>query len=74
MFPNKAINSCAECHYEGLYCSGWLKTGPVGVLASTMNSAYETGMSVVQDLKDGLLDEHHPTHLAATLNSIKNTC
>ncbi|ESN94409.1 hypothetical protein HELRODRAFT_156059 [Helobdella robusta] len=36
---------------KGLYCSGWLKTGPVGVLVSTMNSAFETGKSVVEDIK-----------------------
>lgn len=26
----------------GVYVSGWLKTGPVGVIASTMYDAYQT--------------------------------
>ena len=34
----------------GLYVSGWLKTGPVGVIASTMYDAYETATSISEDL------------------------
>lgn len=41
----------------GLYCSGWIKTGPVGVIASTMNGAFETGKAVVDDLQAGVLEE-----------------
>ncbi|KAI6649341.1 hypothetical protein LOD99_11707 [Oopsacas minuta] len=36
--------------YKGLYCSGWIKRGPVGVIASTMNDAYETAERVHEDL------------------------
>ena len=43
-----------NCPYDaGLYCSGWLKTGPVGVITSTMNTAFETGKCVVSDLSSG---------------------
>lgn len=35
---------------RGLYCSGWIKTGPVGVIASTMTAAFETASSILQDL------------------------
>jgi len=45
--------------YVGLYCSGWVKRGPVGVLATTMNDAFETGKIIVEDLKSG---NHLPTH------------
>lgn len=38
---------------EGLYCSGWVKTGPVGGLVNTMSSAYETADSVLEDYKQG---------------------
>ena len=37
----------------GLYCSGWLKRGPIGVITTTMNDAFETGKSVVDDLTSG---------------------
>lgn len=37
----------------GLYCSGWLKTGPTGVIASTMQDAFMTGDAMVQDWVSG---------------------
>lgn len=37
----------------GLYCSGWLKTGPTGVIASTMQDAFTTGDALVQDWISG---------------------
>ncbi|KAK2571701.1 NADPH:adrenodoxin oxidoreductase [Acropora cervicornis] len=38
----------------GLYCSGWVRNGPVGVIATTMNDAFQTGQLVVDDLKAGV--------------------
>ena len=32
-----------------LYCSGWVKRGPTGVIASTMNDAFETAEAIVSD-------------------------
>ena len=40
---------------EGLYCSGWVKTGPIGVIATTMTNGFETGKAVVDDLKKGVI-------------------
>lgn len=40
----------------GLYCSGWLKTGPTGVIATTMNNSFDTGRAVVEDMDSGTLD------------------
>jgi len=37
---------------DGIYASGWIKTGPTGVILSTMLNAFETGDSLVQDWKD----------------------
>lgn len=37
----------------GLYVSGWIATGPVGVILSTMNSGFSTGKAVVADLEAG---------------------
>lgn len=33
----------------GLYVSGWLKSGPVGVIASTMYDAFETADTILMD-------------------------
>lgn len=37
----------------GLYVSGWLKTGPVGVIASTMYDAFQTAECIGADLASG---------------------
>jgi adrenodoxin-NADP+ reductase len=37
----------------GMYVSGWVKTGPTGVIATTMYSAFETGDSLVRDWNEG---------------------
>ncbi|KAF0319090.1 ferredoxin-nadp+ reductase [Colletotrichum asianum] len=37
----------------GVYCAGWVKRGPTGVIASTMMDAFETGDSIVQDWLSG---------------------
>ncbi|XP_012893104.1 PREDICTED: NADPH:adrenodoxin oxidoreductase, mitochondrial isoform X2 [Dipodomys ordii] len=39
----------------GLYCSGWVKRGPVGVIATTMTDSFLTSQQLLQDLKAGLL-------------------
>ncbi|XP_053426025.1 NADPH:adrenodoxin oxidoreductase, mitochondrial isoform X4 [Nycticebus coucang] len=39
----------------GLYCSGWVKRGPTGVIATTMSDSFLTGQMLLQDLKAGLL-------------------
>jgi adrenodoxin-NADP+ reductase len=35
---------------DGIYVSGWLKSGPVGVIASTMYDAFETAEMVLEDI------------------------
>lgn len=37
----------------GVYCSGWVKRGPTGVIASTMSDAFITGDAVVHDWLSG---------------------
>jgi adrenodoxin-NADP+ reductase len=37
----------------GLYCSGWLKRGPVGVILTTMEDAFETAECIAHDIKNG---------------------
>ncbi|KAJ2132897.1 NADPH-adrenodoxin reductase, partial [Coemansia sp. RSA 678] len=38
---------------RGLYVAGWLKRGPVGVIATTMQDAYRTADALVMDLESG---------------------
>lgn len=35
---------------RGAYCCGWIKNGPVGVIATTMHDAFESADAVVEDL------------------------
>ncbi|XP_069785544.1 NADPH:adrenodoxin oxidoreductase, mitochondrial isoform X2 [Narcine bancroftii] len=53
LIPNKLGR---VLHAPGMYCSGWVKRGPVGVIATTMNDSFETADSVLQDVKSGRLD------------------
>lgn len=44
------------CACAGLYCSGWVKRGPTGVIITTMNDSFDTAQSVLEDLQVGALD------------------
>lgn len=33
----------------GMYCSGWVKRGPAGVIANTMEDAFGTAEAIAQD-------------------------
>ncbi|KAJ5758526.1 hypothetical protein N7520_005682 [Penicillium odoratum] len=37
-------------HLPGLYCAGWVKRGPTGVIASTMTDAFTTVDTILYDL------------------------
>uniref|UniRef100_A0A3B4AU93 NADPH:adrenodoxin oxidoreductase, mitochondrial n=1 Tax=Periophthalmus magnuspinnatus TaxID=409849 RepID=A0A3B4AU93_9GOBI len=57
--PSKAIvpnHMGRVTQAAGLYVSGWLKTGPTGVIATTMNSSFDTARSVLEDMGSGALD------------------
>ncbi|XP_069125028.1 NADPH:adrenodoxin oxidoreductase, mitochondrial-like [Argopecten irradians] len=40
---------------NGVYCSGWVNTGPVGVILTTMTNGFDVGKAVIQDLSNGVL-------------------
>ncbi|KAK5175548.1 NADPH-adrenodoxin reductase [Saxophila tyrrhenica] len=40
-------------HVPGMYCSGWVKRGPTGVIASTMDDAFNTADIIARDWEDG---------------------
>ncbi|KAI9040800.1 NADPH-adrenodoxin reductase [Aspergillus affinis] len=37
-------------HLPGLYCAGWVKRGPTGVIATTMTDAFSTADAIAADL------------------------
>lgn len=45
----------------GIYVAGWVKRGPTGVIASTMEDAFATADSILRDVKSGqpLLNYEH---------------
>uniref|UniRef100_A0A672R9Z1 Ferredoxin reductase n=1 Tax=Sinocyclocheilus grahami TaxID=75366 RepID=A0A672R9Z1_SINGR len=42
--------------WAGLYCSGWVKRGLTGVIATTMNDSFDTACVLIQDIEAGKLD------------------
>lgn len=48
-----ADTDASEIHFPGLYCAGWVKRGPTGVIASTMEDAFETAQGIVHDWTAG---------------------
>lgn len=36
-------------HIPGIYCAGWVKRGPTGVIASTMQDAFSTADAIAED-------------------------
>jgi adrenodoxin-NADP+ reductase len=39
-------------HVPGMYCAGWVKRGPTGVIASTLDDAFATADVIVKDWRD----------------------
>lgn len=48
-----AVNEEGRRHFSGLYCAGWVKRGPTGVIASTMTDAFSTADAIAEDWKAG---------------------
>lgn len=44
--------------FKNLYCSGWLATGAVGVIAGTLNSSTVTAHSILTDIEEGKIGSH----------------
>ena len=69
------LNHTMPCRV-GLYCSGWVKTGPVGVILTTMDNAFETAELIVEDFNQGSQPhevlyshcslEHDPEHASTS--------
>lgn len=59
-------NSETKTLVPGVYCAGWVKRGPTGVIASTMEDAFSTADTIAHDVQNNaaLLDqgEDGPRH------------
>lgn len=55
-------------HVPGMYCAGWVKRGPTGVIASTMSDAFSTANAIVEDWQS------HTLFLNTHANGSRETC
>ncbi|EKG14209.1 hypothetical protein MPH_08584 [Macrophomina phaseolina MS6] len=54
IIPNDAYGRVTTMgHVPGMYVAGWVKRGPTGVIASTMEDAFTTADSIVEDWEKG---------------------
>lgn len=44
---------------QGLYVSGWLGTGPTGVILTTMNNSFSVAKNICDDIQGGHIDGSH---------------
>lgn len=57
---------------EGLYCTGWIKRGPRGVIVDTTTDAYETAQKLCLDLVNSNLNEKSGTEQIKSILSERN--
>ncbi|PFH55214.1 hypothetical protein XA68_10361 [Ophiocordyceps unilateralis] len=48
-FPENSGDPVETRQVAGLYCAGWLKRGPTGVIATTMQDAFITADAIIED-------------------------
>ncbi|KAL6708014.1 NADPH-adrenodoxin reductase [Coniothyrium glycines] len=61
MSPSLGPGALTAGHVHGLYCAGWVKRGPTGVIASTMQDAFTSADVIAYDWASDtpfLNDEH----------------
>ena len=46
--------TCSLYMCVGLYCSGWVKTGPIGVILNNITKSYETADAIHEDFVNGI--------------------
>lgn len=56
---------------KGLYVSGWIKTGPVGVLTASLHDANETAKTIIKDLTEDLQEVKEFTADPSFITNIK---
>jgi len=71
MPPNHESGSSK--HVPGMYCTGWVKNGPTGVIATTMEDAFGSAEAIAQDweAKISVADESRSQALKMGWDSLK---
>jgi adrenodoxin-NADP+ reductase len=46
------VAGLSAAHVPGMYCAGWVKRGPTGVIASTMDDAFHSADIIMKDWHD----------------------
>ncbi|XP_069808548.1 NADPH:adrenodoxin oxidoreductase, mitochondrial isoform X2 [Dendropsophus ebraccatus] len=54
----------------GLYCSGWVKRGPTGVITTTMTDSFDTAQTLLEDIKSGTLNSSDPRVGASAIREL----
>lgn len=54
MSPDLGPGPISAGHVPGMYCAGWVKRGPTGVIASTMDDAFTSADVVARDWADNV--------------------
>lgn len=62
----------ATAPHPGFYCAGWVKRGPTGVIASTMDDAFATADAVVHDWLAGASFLPQPSAAAAGWDGVRS--
>lgn len=57
---------------RGLYVSGWVKSGPTGVIAKTMRESFEVAETILEDYIGGRIDAEHKPGYDGLRQSIKS--
>ncbi|PAA77398.1 hypothetical protein BOX15_Mlig030444g2 [Macrostomum lignano] len=57
---------------DNAYCAGWLKTGPSGVLLSTMSDSFHTAQRLLEDLNSGRLPTESRTGRLALVKELRS--
>ncbi|XP_073540162.1 NADPH:adrenodoxin oxidoreductase, mitochondrial [Phyllobates terribilis] len=55
---------------RGLYCSGWVKRGPTGVITTTMTDSFDTAQALLEDIKAGTLNFSNPRAGASAIREL----
>lgn len=57
---------------NGLYATGWVKTGPTGVIAHTMRESFEVAETILEDYYKGQVDKEVKAGFAGVKDKIKS--
>ncbi|KAG8446329.1 hypothetical protein GDO86_013965 [Hymenochirus boettgeri] len=55
---------------QGMYCSGWVKRGPTGVITTTMSDSFETAQAILEDVRSGALNPLEPKTGAVAIQDL----